>query len=131
MHERCLRARRGRVIVVDGDSPFPGGLRNRRALSSSPWLRGGGQLLRSAGAHGDWLVFLHADTWLEPGWAGPLEPEPALVRRLPVCHRFRSTRLPCGRASVVCAVESSDCPTATRDSSCGERSEGIGLPPIP
>lgn len=32
----------------------------------------GGQLARGAGAaQGDWLLFLHADSWLAPGWSAP------------------------------------------------------------
>jgi rSAM/selenodomain-associated transferase 2 len=71
------------VIVVDGDS-HDGTLRVAESegavvLTMAPGR--GGQLHAGARrAHGDWLVFLHADTWLEPGWAEALRAlEPALV----------------------------------------------------
>src|SRR5438093_11884497 len=66
------------VIVVDGGSQD--GTRKAAEAEGAIVLvtePGRGRQL-DAGAHratGDWLVFLHADTWLEEGWA-------AAVRRL-------------------------------------------------
>jgi len=72
----------GEVIVVDGGSRD----RTREVAEAegarvvgSP--RGRGTQLREGArrASGDWLVFLHADTRLEPGWAAALEALPADV----------------------------------------------------
>lgn len=61
------------VIVSDGGSADA-----TRAVADAAgalWLEGppgrGGQMRRGADAAGGaWLMFLHADTWLGPGWAG-------------------------------------------------------------
>jgi rSAM/selenodomain-associated transferase 2 len=60
------------VIVVDGCSHD----RTREvaeglgaAVLSCPPSRGGQMGAGARRARGDWLLFLHADTWLEPGWA--------------------------------------------------------------
>jgi rSAM/selenodomain-associated transferase 2 len=71
------------VIVVDGGSHDG----TRRVAESEGAVvltvapgRGGQLHAGARRAHGDWLVFLHADTWLEPGWAEALRHlEPALV----------------------------------------------------
>jgi hypothetical protein len=60
------------VIVVDGRSrdgtrEVAGAL--GAVVLSCPPSRGGQMGLGASRATGDWLVFLHADTWLEPGWA--------------------------------------------------------------
>jgi rSAM/selenodomain-associated transferase 2 len=61
------------VIVVDGHSRD----RTREiarelgaVVLSCPPSRGGQIGLGARRASGEWLLFLHADTWLEPGWAG-------------------------------------------------------------
>jgi rSAM/selenodomain-associated transferase 2 len=71
------------VIVVDGDSRDA---TRRVAISEgavvicAPPGRGGQLHAGARCAHGDWLVFLHADTWLEPGWAEALRSlEPGCV----------------------------------------------------
>ncbi len=60
------------VIVSDGGSRDATGKIARaagaRLLTGAPGR--GGQLRRGAqAAGGDWLLFLHADSWLAPGWA--------------------------------------------------------------
>jgi len=60
------------VIVVDGgsrDGTREIAARLGAAVLSRPPSRGGQMGAGAAGACGDWLLFLHADTWLEPGWA--------------------------------------------------------------
>jgi rSAM/selenodomain-associated transferase 2 len=63
------------VIVVDGGSTDA---TTRVAAAAGARIlaapRGRGPQLETGarGAAGDWLVFLHADTSLEPGWAGAL-----------------------------------------------------------
>lgn len=63
------------VIVVDGGSRDT----TRRVAEAAgavvlATVPGRGRQLDAGArrASGDWLVFLHADTWLEPGWAGGL-----------------------------------------------------------
>lgn len=47
----------------------------------------GGQLRRGAlAARGDWLLFLHADTVLPPGWAEAVKAQ--IARRRPACFRL-------------------------------------------
>ena len=65
-------SRDAEVIVVDGGSGD--GTRAiaeamGAALLSCPPSRGGQMGVGARNASGDWLLFLHADTWLEPGWA--------------------------------------------------------------
>ncbi len=52
--------------------------------------KGRGLQLRTGGkaAKGDWLLFLHADTLLEAGWANAVEAHIAVSSR-PACFRFR------------------------------------------
>jgi rSAM/selenodomain-associated transferase 2 len=60
------------VIVVDGgsrDGTREIAARLGAAVLSRPPSRGGQMGAGATGACGDWLLFLHADTWLEPGWA--------------------------------------------------------------
>jgi rSAM/selenodomain-associated transferase 2 len=90
---QCLERLDGRdeVIVVDGGS------RDRTAaiaeaagarLIASP--RGRGVQLCSGAevASGDWLLFLHADTLLAPGWREAVEAHVARSSK-PACFRFR------------------------------------------
>ncbi len=60
------------VIVSDGGSKD--GTRAVADAAGAAWVEGppgrGGQVRRGAdAAGGPWLMFLHADTWLGPGWA--------------------------------------------------------------
>ncbi len=51
-----------RVIAEDAGATFITGATGR-----------GGQLARGAdAAQGDWLLFIHADSWLSPGWSAPV-----------------------------------------------------------
>jgi rSAM/selenodomain-associated transferase 2 len=63
------------VLVVDGGSrdatPAVAAAEGARVISSAPG-RGLQLDLGARAARGDWLVFLHADTRLEPGWAAAL-----------------------------------------------------------
>jgi rSAM/selenodomain-associated transferase 2 len=70
------------VIVVDGGSTD--GTRTAAAAAGATVIvsaRGRGLQLDTGAraARGDWLVFLHADTRLEPGWAAALHALPAAV----------------------------------------------------
>jgi rSAM/selenodomain-associated transferase 2 len=70
------------VIVVDGGSTD--GTRAAAAAAGATVIvsaRGRGLQLDAGAraARGDWLVFLHADTRLEPGWAAALHALPAAV----------------------------------------------------
>jgi rSAM/selenodomain-associated transferase 2 len=70
----------GEVIVADGGS---GDCTRERAREAGAAVleapRGRGAQLRhgAEAARGDWLVFLHADTRLEPGWSRALAGVPA------------------------------------------------------
>lgn len=60
------------LIVVDGgskdDTVVLAQARGARVLTAAP-SRGGQLAAGSAAATGDWLLFLHSDTRLEPGWS--------------------------------------------------------------
>ncbi|HEX8449342.1 MAG TPA: TIGR04283 family arsenosugar biosynthesis glycosyltransferase [Allosphingosinicella sp.] len=80
------------IVVVDGGStdstaavPEAFGAR----LVRSPRGRGVQLAAGAAAAKGDWLLFLHADTRLAPGWRGSAERH--IVRRpgSAACFRFR------------------------------------------
>jgi hypothetical protein len=63
------------VIVVDGgslDATVGAALASGAAVVTAARGRGRQLAAGAATAEGDWLVFLHADTRLEPGWAQAL-----------------------------------------------------------
>ena len=69
----CLAALDGvdEIVVVDGGSiDDSAGLARRAGARVIAAPRGRGEQLRAGGdvAHGDWLLFLHADTRLSAGW---------------------------------------------------------------
>jgi len=71
--ERCLEAvaRADEILVVDGgssdDSVAIAGRAGARCIAA-PANRGGQLHAGAEAASGDWLLFLHADTILAPGW---------------------------------------------------------------
>lgn len=72
------------VIVTDGGSTDP--TRRIAEEAGAQWLSGpasrGGQLRRGcAQARGEWLLILHSDTELEPGWARVVSDHLAGARR--------------------------------------------------
>jgi rSAM/selenodomain-associated transferase 2 len=80
------------LIVVDGGSTD---------VTAALALRSGARLVRSArgrgvqlaagaaAAQGDWLLFLHADTRLAPGWRAAVERHVARQPGKAACFRFR------------------------------------------
>lgn len=94
---RCLAALDewpdARRIVVDGGSADATiALARAAGATIIPAARGrGGQLAAGAGAAGavDWLLFLHADTVLAPGWARAAEAFMAAARARPRAGYFR------------------------------------------
>jgi rSAM/selenodomain-associated transferase 2 len=79
-------------IVVDGGSRD-----DTRALAAAAGARviegerGRGRQLRAGAdaARGDWLLFLHADTLLSPGWEKAAERHAGRAPARPACFRFR------------------------------------------
>ena len=73
LEETASAALAHELIVVDGGSKDGTRALARAAraevLASAP-SRGGQLALGGAGACGEWLLFLHADTRLAPGWTG-------------------------------------------------------------
>lgn len=91
-----VRAEAGEVIVADGGSADATRERARAAgatVIEAPRGRGA-QLRRGAeAASGDWLVFLHADTRLDPGWSRALHALPATTSGGAFRFRVDSPRL--------------------------------------
>lgn len=89
----CLgRAREAdEVLVVDGGSTDRTPEVARRHGASVIRAERGRGIQLHAGARaagGDWLLFLHADTVLEPGWRAAAERHRARPRGGPACFRF-------------------------------------------
>jgi rSAM/selenodomain-associated transferase 2 len=79
---RCVRDEAGEVIVADGGSLDHTRERARDAgaiVLEGP--RGRGAQLRTGAeaARGEWLLFLHADTRLDPGWSAAIAALPPRV----------------------------------------------------
>lgn len=79
------------VIVVDGGSRDASVALARawgaRVIETTPGR--GGQLAAGAGrASGDWLLFLHADTVLGPGWRAAVDVHAAAGAEKAACFRF-------------------------------------------
>ena len=85
-------AEAGEVVIVDGGSAD-----GTRAIAAAAGARvvsadpGRGRQMRRGGdaAAGDWLLFLHADTRLGPGWSRAIEAHIAAYPDSPACFRFR------------------------------------------
>jgi rSAM/selenodomain-associated transferase 2 len=92
--EACLAGLRGadEILVADGgssDSTAAVAGRNGARLVRSPAGRGGQLAAGAAAAAGDWLLFLHADTCLAPGWREAAEAHIAAHPEKAACFRFR------------------------------------------
>lgn len=90
----CLSAVRGagETIVVDGGSTDRTAAVARSSgarLVQSPRGRGLQLAAGAAAAKGDWLLFLHADTLLAPGWLDAAEAHMARGPGTAACFRFR------------------------------------------
>ncbi|MDP6804043.1 MAG: TIGR04283 family arsenosugar biosynthesis glycosyltransferase [Rhodospirillales bacterium] len=78
------------IVVVDGGSADDTRERAEHAgvrVIEAPRGRGSQLAAGATAAHGDWLLFVHADTVLEDGWAGAVEAfvaDPANARRAAV-----------------------------------------------
>jgi len=86
----CLDALAGAdVVVVDGGSSdgTPEIAKGARIISS-PSGRGIQLAAGAAEARGDWLLFVHADTRLSPGWRAVVDAHMA-SHTGPACFRFR------------------------------------------
>lgn len=89
----CLKRldARDEIIVVDGgsrdDSLAIAEASGARLIAAA---RGRGAQLKAGGeaAAGEWLLFLHADTRLQPGWRKAVEAHIARSTK-PACFRFR------------------------------------------
>ncbi len=71
----CAVAEAAEVIVVDGgstDATVPAARATGARVVAGPRGRAAQLDTGAAEATGEWLVFLHADTWLEAGWADAL-----------------------------------------------------------
>ncbi len=80
------------IVVVDGGSTDGTGALARShgaRLVQSPRGRGIQLAAGAAAARGDWLLFLHADTRLAPGWRQAAERHSATSPDKAACFRFR------------------------------------------
>ncbi|WP_424980496.1 TIGR04283 family arsenosugar biosynthesis glycosyltransferase [Leisingera sp. S232] len=80
------------LVVTDGGSTDA--TRAIAEASGAEWITAapsrGGQLRRGcAAARGDWLLVLHADTHLEPGWAKAVSDHLLQGQGRPACFRLR------------------------------------------
>jgi rSAM/selenodomain-associated transferase 2 len=74
-----VRGEAGEVIVCDGGSADRTRERAREAgatVVEAPRGRGAQLHAGAAAARGDWLIFLHADTRLDPGWSSAVSALP-------------------------------------------------------
>ncbi|MEA3011220.1 MAG: hypothetical protein QOJ91_2912 [Sphingomonadales bacterium] len=90
----CLVAVReaDEIVVVDGgssDGTAAIALRNGARVVQAPRGRGLQLAAGAAAAKGDWLLFLHADTRLEPGWRQAADRHAERQRGKAACFRFR------------------------------------------
>jgi rSAM/selenodomain-associated transferase 2 len=90
---RCLERLAGsdEIIVVDGGSRDGTAAIAEAAgarLIAAPKGRGVQLRIGAQAASGDWLLFLHADTLLAPGWREAVEAHVARTGK-PACFRFR------------------------------------------
>jgi rSAM/selenodomain-associated transferase 2 len=79
-------------VVVDGgsiDGTPAIAVRNGARIVSAPRGRGGQLAAGAAAATGDWLLFLHADTLLAPGWRTAADRHIERQRGKAACFRFR------------------------------------------
>lgn len=80
------------IIVVDGgssDATAALAVSSGARLVRSPRGRGAQLAAGAAAARGDWLLFLHADTRLAPGWRRAAELHRARTPGKAACFRFR------------------------------------------
>jgi rSAM/selenodomain-associated transferase 2 len=80
------------ILVVDGGSTDTTAALAEAAgarVLRSPRGRGLQLAAGAAAAQGDWILFLHADTWLAPGWRQAAERHVAGHPGKAACFRFR------------------------------------------
>jgi rSAM/selenodomain-associated transferase 2 len=84
-----------RLVVDGGSSDGTPAIadRNGARVVAAPRGRGGQLAAGAATAKGDWLLFLHADTLIEPGWREAADRHIERQRGKAACFRFR---LDCG-----------------------------------
>jgi len=82
----------GEIVVADGgsgDETVAIARAAGAAVVAAPRGRGPQLAAGAAAARGDWLLFLHGDTVLEPGWRACAERHMAKPGERPACFRFR------------------------------------------